>query len=169
MSTNHSTHSTGAGHAGHAARKADTQKSAHTQERPGIPTLDIGKLLERFRLPGVDFPALAQAQRKNIEALQQANEKAYAGVIALAQRQAEIFQETMGGWQEAAKELRNKNPAESVAAQADLAGKAVGNALAHMRELAEMAAKSQGEAYEIIRKRAEAGMQEFRDHLNKKP
>ena len=36
-----------------------------------------------------------------------------------------------------------------------------------MRELAELAAKSQTEAYEVIGKRMQAGLEEFRDYLKK--
>jgi phasin family protein len=169
MSTTHSSHTTSTSQAHSATHaKADTHRKEDTEANSEIPVLNIGKLLERFRLPGIDLPALVETQRKNVEALQQANQKAYAGAIALAQRQAEIFQETMTQWREAAKEINAKTPAESVAKQADLAKKAVENALAHMRELAELAAKSQREAYDVIRKRVQTGMQEFRDYLNKK-
>lgn len=169
MTTNHSTHSTGAEHSGHAGRQGGSHRAEHTKEKSEIPMLDIGKLLERFQVPGIDLPGVAEAQRKNIEALQQANEKAYAGAIALVRRQAEIFQETMASWQEGAKALSGKNPVESATTQMELARKAMEKALGHMRELAEMAAKSHGEAYEIIRKRAEASIQEFRNYLTKKP
>jgi phasin family protein len=169
MSTTHSTDTTSTSHSHSATHaRASAHRAEDTEAKSEIPVLNIGKLLERFKLPGIDLPALAEAQRKNVEALQHANQKAYAGVIALAQRQAEIFQQTMTQWQEAAKELNAKSPAESVAKQADLAKKAIENALAHMRELAEMAATSQREAYEVIRKRVQTGMQEFRDYLNKK-
>jgi phasin family protein len=160
MSTTHSTtHS-----------KESTHKAAGGDgaANPEFPAINIGKLLERFRLPGVDFPALMDVQRKNIEALRQANRKAFIGALAMAQRQVEILEENMREWQAAAKELTAKSSAESaMSKQADLAKKAIENALANMRELAEMAVKSQTEAYEVIGKRVQAGIQEFRDYLNK--
>ena len=164
MSSSHNPHDS---HHGHHA--AGAQKSAHAEHaaKSEIPKLNINELLERFRLPGVDFAALAEAQRKNMQALQEANEKAYTGALSLAQRQAQIFEETMTQWQKAAKDLVGKNPTESLAIQADLARKAIESALTHMRELAEIAAKSQTEAFEIIAKRVRAGIEEFREQLKK--
>jgi phasin family protein len=157
--TTHATHSTT-----HQTHQTHHKENVHKE-----PLLNLEKLFERFRLPGVDVPALMEAQRKNVEALREANQKAYAGALALAQRQAEILEETVREWQSAAKDLTFKSPAESTAAkQADLARKAVEQALANMRELAEMAVKSQAEAYEVIGKRVQSGIQEFRDYLTKK-
>lgn len=144
-----------------------TTQSTRTKHEMPVP--DIGKLLDHFRLPGIDLPALAEAQRKNIEALTEANQKAYSGALALAQRQAEILEETMGQWQEAAKELTSKSHAEAAAAkQAELARKAIETALANMRELAEMAFNSQAEAYDVIGKRVQQSIKEMRDYMKHK-
>jgi phasin family protein len=169
MSTGHHTHETQHGHHEHRAAGTHAHKPAGAEgpAKSEIPVLNVSKLFERFRLPGIDLPALAEAQRKNIEALQEANQKVYRGAIALVQRQAEIFEETMSQWQAAAKELSAKNPVESMTKQADLARKAMENAFGHMRELAEMAAKSQAEAYEIIGKRVRAGIEEFREYYRR--
>ncbi len=163
MTTTHTTHAT------HHPKESVHRAEGAEADRGELPILNVRKLLESFRLPGVDFTALADAQRKNIEALQQANQKAYNGALALAQRQAEILEETMSQWQSAAKDLTAKSPAEGIAAkQADLAKKAIENALGNMRELAEMAATSQAQAYEVIDKRVQTGIKEFREYLNKK-
>jgi len=143
-----------------------THHARETKEE--APIVNVQKLLERFKLPGVDLPALMDAQRKNVDALREANQKAYTGALALAQRQAEIFEETMHEWQTAAKELTAKNPVEGIATkQADLARKAIENALGNMRELADMAAKSQAEAYEVIGKRVKTGLQEFQSYMKR--
>ena len=164
MTTEHHTRSTS-----HAHQAKGEHKAAHAEhaKKTEIPTFNINELLERFRLPGVDLAALAEAQRKNMQALQEANQKAYNGTLALVKRQAEIFEETMAQWQKAAKELSGKSPSESLTLQVELARKALENALAHMRELAEMAVKSQSQAYEVIAKRAKASMEEFRDQFKK--
>lgn len=154
------------GHSGGHARESAHREAAGKRE---IPVINVEELLERFRVPGIDLPALMEAQRKNVQALQEANQKAYSGALSLAQRQVEILEETMREWQTAAKELTSKSPAETVATkQADLAKKAIENALANMRELAEMAVNSQAQAYEVIGKRVQTGIEELRDYLNKK-
>ena len=56
---------------------------------------DFTKLMSQFRLPGVDFAALVDRERKNIEALAKANRIAFEGWQRLVRRQAEMLQETM--------------------------------------------------------------------------
>src|SRR4051812_20680984 len=66
------------------------------QESAGeTPFFDFTKLMSQFRLPGVDFAALVDRERKNIEALAKANRIAFEGWQRLVRRQAEMLQETM--------------------------------------------------------------------------
>lgn len=118
---------------------------------------DIGKMMEQFKVPGLDVGKIVEAQKKDIEALTAANQAAYEGVQELAKRQAAILQETMAEWQAAMSQLgggAGANPA----AQAELAQKAFTKAVTNMREMAEVAAKSQTQAWEVIQKR-------FRENL----
>jgi phasin family protein len=118
---------------------------------------DIGKMMEQFKVPGIDVGKIVEAQKKDIEALTQANQAAYAGVQELAKRQAEILQETMAEWQ-ASMTSAGGGAGANPAVQAELAQKAFAKAVTNMREMAEMAAKSQTQAWEVIQKR-------FRENL----
>jgi phasin family protein len=119
------------------------------------PFLDFTKLLEQHKLPGVDFGALVERERKNIEALTKANMIAFEGFQALVRKQSEILQETM---KQAIANGRNQDVAKNM----DVAKQGFEKALDHMRELAEMAAKSQRDAFEIVRKRVDENMEEIR-------
>jgi hypothetical protein len=57
---------------------------------------DLKKLIETFQLPGVDVAALVEWQRKDMEALAEANRQASEGIKALVERRNEILQETLG-------------------------------------------------------------------------
>ena len=57
--------------------------------------VDIEKMLEQFQLPGVDLSALIENERKNIAAVQEANQAVVEGFQALAEKQAEVFRETL--------------------------------------------------------------------------
>jgi hypothetical protein len=46
------------------------------------PVFDFAKLMSQFRLPGVDFTAFVDRERKNIEALVKANRIAFEGLAA---------------------------------------------------------------------------------------
>ena len=74
---------------------ANEKKSIEKGTGGEMPFFDFTKLMSQFRLPGVDFAALVDRERKNIEALAEANRIAFEGWQALVRRQAEILQETM--------------------------------------------------------------------------
>ena len=120
------------------------------------PFFDFTKLMRQFRLPGVDFAALVDRERKNIEALADANRIAFEGWQHLVRRQAEILQETMK------KVVADAGQVDAMK-RADLAKEGFEKAVANMRELAEMAAKSQKEAFDVVRKRIEENVEGIRN------
>src|SRR6476660_760988 len=125
------------------------------------PIFDFTKLMSQFRLPGVDFAALVDRERKNIEALAKANSIAFEGWQRLVRRQAEMLQETM-------KEVvASAGQQDAIKRRTDLAKEGFEKALANMRELAEMATKSQKEAFDVVRKRIEENVEGIRN-LEKK-
>jgi len=134
----------------------------------GMPFVDVTKLLEQFKLPGIDMNAIMQARRKDMEALAQANQIAYETMQALARREAEILQQTMSEWQGAMAGMAGTNPAEMAAKGTELATQAFGRALANMRELAEMASKSQTQTYEVLNKRFQENLEDLRKLMQPK-
>ncbi len=124
---------------------------------------DMSKMLGDVKIPGFDMQAIMDAQRKNIEALTAANQAAVQGMQAVAQRQAEILSQSMNEVSSVAQQLASAgNPQEMTAKQAELVRKAFEQALANMRELAEMVSKSNTEAFAIINKRVTESMQELK-------
>ena len=134
----------------------------------GMTFPDIAKILEQLKVPGIDMHALIEARRKDVEALTQANQMAYESMQALARREAEILQQTMSEWQAAMAAMAGKNPAEMASKGTELATQAFGKALANMRELAEMASKSQVQAYEVLNRRFQENLEELRKMLQPK-
>lgn len=136
--------------------------------KSGMPFLDIAKILEQLKVPGVDMSAILEARRKDIDALTQANRMAYENMQALARREAEILQQTMAEWQAAMTEMAGKNPAEMAAKGTELATRAFDRALVNMRELAEMTSKSQAQTYEVLNARFRENLEELRKLLQPK-
>jgi phasin family protein len=118
------------------------------------PVFDFTKLLGKYKFPGVDFSTIVEREKKNIDALTQANKIAFEGWQALIRRQAEILQETMSQTMA----LAGKKDAAKDAAEVAKLG--FEKALSNMRELAEMATKSQTEAFEVVRKRISENVKE---------
>jgi phasin family protein len=128
------------------------------------PFPDVAKMIEQLKVPGLDVSGFIEAQRKNIEAITQANQAAYEGMQELARRQMEILQETVSEWQAASSEATDREGANA-ARRAEAAEKAFGKAFGNMRELAEMAAKSQTQAWEVVQKRFQENLADLRSLL----
>ena len=130
--------------------------------------MDVTKLIGEFKMPGVDLDKMANAQRKNVEALTSANQLATEGFQAIARRQTEIMRQT---FEEAGRTMRDmmehSAPEDRMAKQAELAKTAFESALANMRELAEMVAKANSEAFDVINRRVAESLDELRDMIKK--
>jgi phasin family protein len=134
----------------------------------GNPFVDVTKMLEQFKLPGIDMQSIMEARRKDMEALAQANQIAYDNMQALARKEAEILHQTMAEWQGAMAGMAGKGPAEMAAKGTELAAQAFGRALSNMRELAEMTTKSQAQTYEVLNRRFQENLEELRKLLQPK-
>jgi phasin family protein len=112
--------------------------------------------------------AVVEAQRRNLEALAQANQVAADGMRALAERQAEILRQGMEQAASAMRELMSAgSPEDKAARQAEIAKGAFERAISNARELAEMTTRAQGEANEVIARRMAASMEEFKAMVGK--
>lgn len=125
---------------------------------------DISKYLGDFKVPGMDVDSLVSSQRKNIEALTQANKLAYDGLQAVVKRQVEILRQTVDEIAQATKDIAEPgNPQDKAAKQTELAKEAFERSLSNLRELSEMIAKANNEAFELLNKRFTQTLDEVRD------
>jgi phasin family protein len=116
---------------------------------------DLKKLIEKFQLPTLDIDALIDWQRKDMEALTEANRQASEGIKALVERRNEILRETLAEWQAAVKEATS---AEAISKRADVAKQGIEKAIANFRELSEMKAQSRDNAWKIVQERLQENM-----------
>jgi phasin family protein len=138
-------------------------------ERPDAanPFGDFTKMLEQFKLPGFDVPAIMEARRKDVEALVTANQAALQGMQSLAQKQAEMLRSTLSELQSLAGQFSAAGGAPS-AQTAELVQQTLHKALADMQQLAQAAYQSQAESYAVIAKRVEENVQELKTLLQPK-
>lgn len=115
-----------------------------------------------FRMPGFpDMEALAAAQRRNMEALAEANRLALEGAQAVAKRHMEMVQQTIGDMTEAMRSMGSVDaPQAQATRQTELVRTAYERATANMQELAELIQKSSGEALGLLNKRFTDAMEE---------
>lgn len=134
---------------------------------PTAPFMDISKIMEQFKLPGVDMSALVEARRKDIEALMQVNNIALESLQTMAQKQAEILKATMEELQATSQKMAAK-PMESASQEGHLVQQTLEKAFAYMRELADLTRNSQTEALAVINKRVEQNVEELKNLVQSK-
>lgn len=96
---------------------------------------------------------LLESGRKDIEALVEANKRSYQGLQTVVQRQTEMLRNSITEWQGAMQGMQGQDMSANLAKLDEMGKAAFQQALNDIRELADVAAKSQAEAFEIVRKR----------------
>ncbi len=139
------------------ATSKKTTSTASSSTKTNIPGLgdipgmgDIGKMMQQFKLPGIDIAAIVESQKKDMEALAEANRQAYEGIQALARRRNEILMESLTQWQAAMKDATGP---DALSKQAERAREGVQKAMVDMRELADMEAASRSKAWKVVQDR----------------
>jgi hypothetical protein len=122
---------------------------------------NLTKMLEQFKLPGVDTKEIVDARRKDIDALVQANKAIYEGMQALANKQGELLQTAMADIQAAVKGVAGGIGVGDPGKQGELARKAY-------EDLAEIARQSQTEAMAKITQRGTEHLDEVKKMMKLK-
>jgi len=125
---------------------------------------DFQSLFAIAKLPGLDFEAVVASQRKNIEAFVGANQIVAEGYQATAKRQTEVAQGATQDAQSQMSELMGGGVSEErLAKQADLMKIGIEQVAQSMRKMSEIIQKSQAEAFEILKRRMDEGVDEIKD------
>ncbi|MFS4439613.1 phasin family protein [Paracoccaceae bacterium GXU_MW_L88] len=121
---------------------------------------DMFKTWQNMNVPGYKPEQFMEAQRKNMEALVEANKAAAAGYQDLFQKQVKLFEETM---KEAQDKFGKFDASQSLNAekQAEAMRLAFEKGVANMTELAETAQKANREAYDIVSARVQESINEI--------
>ncbi|RZL89729.1 MAG: phasin [Variovorax sp.] len=134
------------------ARPSATQTAADVQDAFVKPMKGMAERLQNLQVAGA-AGAILESGRKDLQALVQANEKSYQGLQAVVQRQTAMLKASIEDWQGAVKGMSPAEPRENLA-KLDAMGKAAfKRALDDIRELSELAAKSQADAFDVVRQR----------------
>jgi phasin family protein len=131
--------------------------------RPNPFDFDVTRIFADFRFRPLDVEAVWAAQRRNIEALSQANQAAVEGVHAVARRNIELTRETFEGLSALMRDLAQPVSAEDrIARNTEYAKKLLEKGVNHSREVATIAAKAGTDAAEILQRRASESLDELR-------
>lgn len=141
------------------AKKARPTVSDDVQEAFVKPLKGMAERLQNLPLAGA-ASTIVESGRKDLQALMEANERSYQGLQAVVARQTEMLKASIVDWQGTVKGMSPAEPRENLA-KLDAMGKAAfKQALDDIRELSELAAKSQAEAFDIVSQRIRANVDE---------
>ncbi len=126
------------------------------------PFADFTKNFADIKFPMFDMEAMTTMQQKNIEAFTAANQLMIDGTRALFERQVQIAQQSIEEAQAAVKNITEGKTKVDADAQIATAKAAMEKAAGNVRELSEMAAKSNNEAFEVLNKRFVEGVEEIK-------
>jgi phasin family protein len=144
-------------------------KSSTEQFNPTNLLVEFTKMMEQFKLPGIDMAAIMEARRKDFEALKEANQTALQGMQTLGEKQAEILKTTLTEMQSLVQQATQPGSVtEKSANTGELVQQALQKALTNMRELAEAGFKAQADTLAVVNRRVEENIQEFRALLQPK-
>jgi len=124
---------------------------------------EFSKMFDMPELGAMNGNALFDGQRKNVDAMIQAQKVASAGYQSMFEKQVSMMQDLINGMQGQIADL-SKAPSATDAAtqQVELVKKSYEDAMANLNELAEIAQKANTEAFTVIKDRVEATFNELK-------
>jgi phasin family protein len=128
---------------------------------------EFTKMFTDMKVPGMagmpDMDAFLSAHRRNMEVLTAANRVALEGAQAVARRHMEIMQQTMSEMTETMRDLSSPDsPSAKAAKQTELIKASYERAVAHMKELADLIQRANGEALGMLNQRFAEAMDEVK-------
>jgi phasin family protein len=129
---------------------------------------DFTKFFAPMTSPAFGVKSLMESQRKNMQALTEAQQLAFQGIRAIAQRQSELLSRVARDNSVMAREMMAEGtPEEKMSRNADAIKSVYERAIEDLRALSDMANKSSEEATGVITKRIAATMNEIQTVLEK--
>jgi phasin family protein len=122
------------------------------------------RLADQLHVPDIDFQAIIDAHRKNLETLEKTANTSSAGASAMMAKQREILEETLRDIAQMAEKYRTPGtPQEIMARQADFVSRSFEQAVQNTNAIADLMKKSTDETLEVLRERIRQGMKEIRE------
>jgi phasin family protein len=116
---------------------------------------DFTKIMGDYKIPGVDWQEVIASQQKNLQALAKANQVLIEGAQAVMRREIEEL-------------MQQGDPQAQASRRLELAKTSFEAAVQNMRELAEVAGRSNREALEVINQRALESFEEIKRAMDRR-
>jgi phasin family protein len=136
----------------------NTQKKKTNGNAPN----DFGQMAGLFSLPTFDLETIAEMQRRNWEAVLDANRVAAEGYQTLLSRQMEIVQGTLQQASNAVQQTWQDDKKRKTTDQVEVAKAGLDQAIGNLRELVEIAQEANAAPMRIIQDRVNENLSEWR-------
>ena len=128
---------------------------------------DPSKLMDQIKtmapqVPGMDMSTVMERNKRNFDAVVEANQAAAATYRDMLDKQMEIFNRMTGAAQDYAGQVESPVSTEAMGKNAEATSKAVETALGLMREMAEAAQAANQKVFEEAQARMAAAIDEFK-------
>lgn len=122
---------------------------------------NVDTFMGMFKTPKVDYQALLDSQRKNVEAMMEANRIALDGYKSAAEKHADLLKTTVTDMQDVAgKAFDGSTPEINATKQLEAAQTLFKSALDVSREAAELTFAAHQKAFSVLQDRMTAGAEE---------
>ncbi len=130
--------------------------------------MDMSKFMGECKMPNVDVEAMMATQRKNLEAIASANQKAFEGMQSFMQRQAELARQSFEATSSLVQAvMAAPTPEEKVAKQVEATKKAIETCVSNLKELSDALSQAQLQAVQAVSNRVCESMDEMQGILKK--
>jgi hypothetical protein len=126
---------------------------------------NIEKLIKAFELPGLDIEAIVVWQRKDMEALSEANKQFCDDIEAIVERRDQLLRETSAQWQAA---MNHVEAPEAITKEAVAGNLGVERTTVIFRELAELEAQACSRAWKTVHARMQENLSNLLEMLSAK-
>lgn len=132
--------------------------------------MDIGKMFGEMRAPTADLETIVAMQRKNIEALTQANQLALEGAQAVLRYQLEMARRTMEEFSSIFASFLQPNGSmeDRVAKQAEFSKSAMEKGMSNARDISDLMTKANTDAFNVLSRRVTETFEEIRDYASRR-
>ncbi len=129
---------------------------------------DFSKFFEGYQSMPFDVQGIMETQRKNVQALSDAQQITMDNMQKLAQRQSTILSQIVEDNARMAKEMMSEGtPEEKIAKNAELVKSVYEKSIKNMNEISELLNKSNKDANDVINKRVKATLNEVKEAMEK--
>lgn len=132
--------------------------------------MDIGKMFGEMRAPTADLETIVAMQRKNIEAVTQANQLAIEGAQAVLRYQLEMARRTMEEFSSMFASFLQPNGSmeDRVAKHSEFSKSAMEKGMTNVRDISDLVTKANTDAFNVLSRRMTESLDEIRDYATKR-